>query len=99
MKVPVLSSLVLFHARQAGGEYHSLLPSGGGPRTHTGESQDHPNISDILISIDSTKNNILDATTFFYYPHTHILNQKDDKKYNFVNDNMLSMNRNPCLSS
>ena len=37
MKVPVLSSLILFHARQAGGGYHSLLPSGGGPRTHTGE--------------------------------------------------------------
>ena len=36
MKVPVLSSLILFHARQAGGGYHSLLPSGGGPRTHTG---------------------------------------------------------------
>ena len=25
MKVPVLSSLILCHARQAGGEYHSLL--------------------------------------------------------------------------
>ena len=25
MKVPVLSSLILFHAQQAGGEYHSLL--------------------------------------------------------------------------
>ena len=37
MKVPVLSSLILFHARQAGGGYHSLLPSAGGPRTHTGE--------------------------------------------------------------
>ena len=37
MKVHVLSSLVLFHARQAGGEYHSLHPSGGGPRTHTGD--------------------------------------------------------------
>ena len=36
MKVPVLSSLILFHARQAGVGYHSLLPSGGGPRTHTG---------------------------------------------------------------
>ena len=36
MKVPVLSSLILFHARQAGGGYHSFLPSGGGPRTHTG---------------------------------------------------------------
>ena len=35
MKVPVLSSLILFHARQAGGGYHSFLPSGGGPRTHT----------------------------------------------------------------
>ena len=32
MKVPVLSSLILFHARQAGGGYHSLLPSGGGPQ-------------------------------------------------------------------
>ena len=37
MRVPVLSSLLLFHARQADGEYHSLLPSGGGPRTHTGD--------------------------------------------------------------
>ena len=36
MKVPVLSSLILFHARQAGGGYHSLHPSDGGPRTHTG---------------------------------------------------------------
>ena len=36
MKVPVLSSLILFHARQAVGGYHSFLPSGGGPRTHTG---------------------------------------------------------------
>ena len=36
MKEPVLSSLILFHARQAGGGYHSFLPSGGGPRTHTG---------------------------------------------------------------
>ena len=32
MKVPVLSSLILFHARQAGGGYHSLHPSEGGPR-------------------------------------------------------------------
>ena len=41
MKVPVLSSLILFHARQAGGGYHSFLPSGGGPRTHTGVSDDN----------------------------------------------------------
>ena len=38
MKVHVLSSLILFHARQAGGGYHSLLPSVGGHRTHTGGS-------------------------------------------------------------
>ena len=37
-KVHVLSSLVLFHGQQAGGEYmyHSLHPSGGGLRTHMG---------------------------------------------------------------
>ena len=79
MKVPVLSSLILFYARQAGGGYHSLLASGEGPRTHTGEDaverKTNPAASQHGLCLKLNFNGVSVTLVVTDVPHIPVFNQ------------------------